>query len=349
MRLFHININYFKNKVFQETFEAFEQYTDFHNTVIVPDRVNSRKKESDKLILLKVIRKYYKFFFLFKEWVLFNALIKRVDFNSLDYVLGYSLFSDGFLAYSLKKERGISYSIIVRNTDVNYFLKYRIYLYPLAKLVIENADNIILVNPGYTSNLVKLGLLHSKDDVRYIPNGLSEYWLSQNVNLKSKINPERIKLIFVGNDSKNKNVEFVEKIAINDNNIYQLNIIGEFHIKNLSPKIFYHGYVKEKEKLRRFLIENDILVLPSKNETFGMVILEACSVGVVPVFTKGFGVEAFLPKVFENLTFEYNSSASFYKALKYAVQNKELVLRSFSKSKNQFAWENIVKSYLEDS
>lgn len=136
-----------------------------------------------------------------------------------------------------------------------------------------------------------------------IPNGIDIFWhknIYRNNDLNSKIEnirEKKIELIYVGNINKNKNIittchaieklekkgwiiDFIVAGKIKDNSVYN----------KIKSKIKYKGIVN-KEQLIELYRHADIFVMPSYNETFGLVYAEAISQGLPVIYTKGQGFD----------------------------------------------------------
>lgn len=83
---------------------------------------------------------------------------------------------------------------------------------------------------------------------------------------------------YVGRISKEKNVEEVCKLS----NEYTVFIIGDGpereKLENKYPRVFFKGY-KSGSELADYYSMSDVFVFPSKSDTFGIVMIEAMSLG----------------------------------------------------------------------
>ncbi len=105
-------------------------------------------------------------------------------------------------------------------------------------------------------------------------------------------NNERIKVLTCGQFIKRKNIDKVIEACDKFENI-DLTVIGsgklEKKLKKISKKPIFTGNIPHSEVLAK-MRESDIFILPSINETFGMVYLEAMASGCITVCTKDDGV-----------------------------------------------------------
>lgn len=162
------------------------------------------------------------------------------------------------------------------------------------------ADKIISVSRGVQDDLIAKGAPKNKSIVIYNP-----LFNSSNSNIKNNIEEKKYlnwnkevcyKIISIGQLKKQKNIpNLIEAIDIlNKKNFlkFKLLILGdgeersdiEFIIKNknLQDLVTISGWVKNPLK---FLQTSDLMVLSSDYEGFGLVILEALSMGINVVST----------------------------------------------------------------
>ena len=126
--------------------------------------------------------------------------------------------------------------------------------------------------------------LNIKSPARILPNGINV-----NVSNKQKCNQNK-KVIFCSRLEKRKGVgKFIElantfKDSSIDFEIYgpdggELELVhSEISSKNLMRTLKYNGAL-QAQQVQEVLLETDLLILPSKDEPFPMVILEALAVG----------------------------------------------------------------------
>lgn len=245
-------------------------------------------KPADRILFRKKIRKLHADF-----------LNKILDFKSCDLIHAHFLYSDGAVALSLKKAFNKKYIVAVRNTDLNYFFKLRPDLFFLMIEIIKEAEKVVFLNHGYKNRFQKF-LNHTnvlpEEKCLVIPNGINDDWLLP-VNLTYKYS-EKIKLLYVGDFTKNKNVTLLLK-AFNKMQKKNPNVTltlagggGNHHkkvvnqINKLPETCKYIGRV-DLLQLKNLYRNSDILVVPSKYETFGMVYIEALSQGCKVVFNEG--------------------------------------------------------------
>lgn len=301
----------------------------------------------------------YKISFRYKVNQKYKALINEVDLSTVDIVHAATLFSEGALAYRLYKEKHIPYILTVRGSDINLYLKYMFHLWPQGLKILKGAKAITFITQNITnaffSHPIMFGLrrkLYNKTFI--IPNGVDDFWLK---NIRAKIlksNPN--KLLYIGIFDTNKNLLNVMNAVLKVKSVcpdIHLELIGGGGNKhndvlkfcNDYPETFqYKGKIYDKSSLLLEIRQNDVFIMPSHSETFGLVYIEALSQGLPLVYAKGQGID----QVFDcNIGEAVNSHS-----IQSIVNGICSVLEHFNDyvipdNLSDFTWERVSKSYLQ--
>jgi glycosyltransferase involved in cell wall biosynthesis len=116
-------------------------------------------------------------------------------------------------------------------------------------------------------------------------------------------------------------------------------------IKNL-PYVNYLG-VKPKEELINIYRHNDIFVLPSINETFGLVYAEAMSQGLPVIYTKGQGFDGQFKDGEVGYAVRYDSSKDIYEAVIKICHKYNEISRMCVENAGRFNWNKISVEYFQ--
>lgn len=252
------------------------------------------------------IKPWYKFVYHYKRWVLYNDMKRRIALNEFDVIHAPSLFSDGGLALKAYKEYGIPYVVAVRNTDINVFIKYLKHTYRTGREIALQAKKIFFISKAELDEFVESDFaspIYSqiKDKIVLQPNGIEDYWLEH----ISHIPRRGHQILYIGDFTPNKNVGRVIK-AINqlrENAEFadlKFVIVGGGKDKDNSTLrmiethhdfIEYLGKIYDKEKLASIMQQSALFVMPSINETFGLVYLETLSQNLPVIYSKGQGID----------------------------------------------------------
>jgi glycosyltransferase involved in cell wall biosynthesis len=97
------------------------------------------------------------------------------------------------------------------------------------------------------------------------------------------------KIFYIGRVSREKNIEAFLDIVLP----YEFHVVGDGphlnHLQDHYPDVTFHGGVGDPEELARYYNQADVMVFPSRTDTFGLVIIEsiACGTPVAAYPVKG--------------------------------------------------------------
>ena len=129
------------------------------------------------------------------------------------------------------------------------------------------------------------------------------YAVSRTAADETRVQNGGIRLLYVGTLVPRKKALTVAKAVeiMNRNGMHiQLTVVGKpidmdiLNALKCSPDVIYHAACP-KEELIRFYRENDIFVMPSRDETFGLVYAEAMSQGLPVIYGVGEGFDGQFP------------------------------------------------------
>lgn len=156
--------------------------------------------------------------------------------------------------------------------------------------------------------------------------------------------------LYLSNLLKSKGIlDLIEACKkLKDNNIgFKLNIIGSegdinkqelqtiIDTNNLTNEIKYHG-PKYNEDKNFFFLSCDIFVFPTKNEAFGIVLLEAMQFGL-PIIASNEGA---IPEIIDHgqsgFIFPKGDTNQLYNYMKYCIENKNILKEMGKNGKMNF-------------
>jgi glycosyltransferase involved in cell wall biosynthesis len=249
--------------------------------------------------------------------ILYNRKIKKVtswiekseQVKSIRLTHAHTLYSDGGVAYELKKKYGIPYIVAIRNTDLNAFMRLRPDLAGYRDQILTNARKIIFLSPAYREAVLeKVGANIAnaiKPNVLVIPNGIASHWLSdQPSELLDKKRSATLRLLYVGDLSANKNLKnlFAAIEILSKYMSVLLTVVGgtsteadQAGLKDAVGRchVTFKGRIKNGPDLKAIYRQHDIFVMPSRTETFGLVYIEALSQGLPVLHSRGQGIAGF--------------------------------------------------------
>lgn len=299
----------------------------------------------------------YKYNFFYKINYKLNILeqtLEEYELSNINLIHASTLLSEGAIAYSLFLKYSIPYVISVRGTDVNFYLKKMIHLWPLAKKIIENASSIVFLSPSllnkyYDSLFFKL-FKPRASSITIVPNGIENVHFTNSKTVNKFCGQERF--LYIGRFDRNKNVIHLIKAFkeyLKQAPTSKLTLIGgkgnshDDVIKLIKGcnNIVFAGEIRDKVLLKKIFSEHSCFVMVSHSETFGLVYIEALLNGLPIIYTKNEGVDGFVP-ISVGISVESRSKsqlvAAFQSIKKYSVDLNTINIQ-------QFSWKFIAEKY----
>ena len=249
---------------------------------------------SDKwLVSLPAIRGFSKF----NRWLklcvgklLIRKYFKSQHSNGLPDVLHVHNSLSAELALWVKDEYGIPF-VVTEHSSLMWLNSNE-----LSKLVFKESKANIAVSKKFSQHLSAIYQV----EFSYVPNVVDTsyfYPLREGAELsKIEVDSDMKTFISVGNLTQNKNHKIaiiaLKELSLKYSNV-KLVIVGDGPEKNslqslieelgLCSKVFLLGHLS-RSQIRELLWKSDFFLLPSKRETFGVVLIEAMAAGL-PVFS----------------------------------------------------------------
>ena len=310
-----------------------------------------------------ILRKYHRILFFLKIIDVYTDLRKKIELDNIELIHSHFLFSDGAVALKIKKELNIPYIVTVRNTDVNIFFKYMFHLRNKGVEILLNANRIIFITPAYVDVVNKYIPLEHRITINkkilIIPNGLNEFWL-RNKAIKPKKKKDVLRVLYLGDFTPNKNVksiiEAVMRLEKHGFNI-KLTLVGGGGVKSIyvmrqlkkcdSKIVQFFERTNDKETLLKYYRNNDVFVMPSFKETFGIAYLEAMSQGLPIIYTKGQGVDGYFPQNPPGYAVNPYDLEEIMQCIVSAYNNLNTLSQNGLNHVDSFSWDIITEKYFE--
>lgn len=338
MRVFHINCNYLTTALHQTMVENLDEFG-VESNVFAPtyDIDLAVIKPNSNVYVEQCFKKWDRVSYFYKQSKIITAAEKKYQEKERDIIHAYTLFTDGNVARTLSKKHGIPYVVAIRDTDVNDFFRYRPYLIKLGIQIMEDASAVFFLSEAYKKIVLEKyvpsalqKLIESKSYV--IPNGIHDYWLENKWNDRKKfpnLNEKNLKVIYAGRINKRKNIPTTQRaLDLLRSRGWKIDytIIGKVEDQKEFEKIKQLGNVnyisaQPKEKLAELYRKNDLFVMPSHTETFGLVYAEAMTQGLPVVYTKGQGFDGQFPEGSVGYRVDDNSPEDIATAIEKIVKN----------------------------
>lgn len=306
MKVLQMNSYFAGSPFYEDLYNELEKLGLQQQVYVFTHKGNVLDQTYDEKVVLR--RPYYyleRFFFPQKHKRVYNDLKSSVDIASFDLCHAHSLFSNGKIALQLKKEFGIPYVATVRNSDVNVFFKYAAYLRSTGLEILREADQLIFLSKSHRDETMeKYVPEHERhallEKTHLIPNGVNDFWKKNRYDEKQAEVHDPLRLLFVGNVDRNKNlsttIKACEMLRAQGCDVHYTVIgrVKDQKVKELIDKksfVTYHPFTKDRKELIEIYRDQDIYVMPSKTETFGISYVEAMSQGLPVIYTKGQGFD----------------------------------------------------------
>jgi glycosyltransferase involved in cell wall biosynthesis len=356
----HICSDYSKQKLYKELILSLAE-VGTKQIVLVPVRSRNEIGAYDivdnpmiRVIYAHILNKSHRLFYFTKIKRVFRFIIENSLVDGIDVVHAHFLFSDGGVAYRLNRKFGIPYITAVRNTDINVFWKYLVYLRNYGRKIASSSNKLIFLSPAY-ANAPKWKPY--RDQVLIIPNGIKDHWF--NVSSKEPRNSRALRFLYVGDFTENKNVLLLLQwiVQLNKKIECSLTLVGGgggdekriLDTLNLDSfkVIKYLGRIKDENDLKAIYNAHDSLVLISKFETFGLVCIEAISQGLPIIYTANQGVDGYFDKGDFAFPIPFGDYDQFEIAALTVMQDLDKRRHGAREASKRFKWMLIAKKYLE--
>lgn len=257
---------------------------------------------------------------------------------------------DGYLAYLLFNAYQVPYLISFRKSDIKFLqAKKSSPTYKTLQTVLKQASQIIVHNVAQQELLSNEGF-----DSIVVPHGIEKDFI---VKKESENNTGTINIATVGELIPLKQINWVIEAVKNykGNKDLTLTIAGDGPMRQ-EMEISAQGYNNivflgniAHEKVGDLLCHSDIFALPSNNETFGVVYIEAAGHQNAVIATKGTGVWGIFNDKEEML---YCDSFDSFRKILYELIDNDLLRNTiaknaYDKTSKLFTWDKVIEKYVE--
>ena len=301
-----------------------------------------------------------RYLYFYKQKKILKKLINRIDVRDFDVIHSHTLFNGGWVVNNIKKKQRIPYVVTVRNTDLNDFLRFPIFI-PIARKITREANAIMFLSESYRIQFLNKVYGKSEEELKLInkkchviPNGLELFWLD-NIGTAKDYYGGTIKLICVGKIDHNKNMKSIidaMEILNEDGISTKLTVIGQVvdndvlkFLKN-TTNVELVPY-QTKENLINYYRDSDIFVMPSFAESFGRVYAEAMTQGVPVIYTRNQGFDGFFMEGEVGYSVDSHSPSTIAEAIKSIINNYNSISTNCVNKCKVFNWTTIAKDLEE--
>ena len=359
MNVLHICNNFINSTVHQKMAQA-SRKMGIRNVVFAPVvTMNGRVMPGEDEHAVNCVNKWDRFFFYHKQRKTYDALKNTIPTLEFDLVHAHCTFTDGNVALRLKQERGIPYLVTVNNTDMNHFFRLRRLLRGRGIEILRQASAIVFISPAYRDQLFRQYIpekyqeeLVAKSYV--IPFGIDDFWL-ENLNPQTVQLAEgkKLRLVYAGDICENKNlltiVQAMELLRLKGWKI-TFSVAGKILSHEVYKRVMaaegvtYAGLLT-KEDLLQLYRQNDLFVMPSFKDTFGLVYAEALSQGLPILYSEGQGFDMQLPEGSVGYRVDPHDAQALAEAMERVAQNYTKLQSRCAEAAKTFSWASVSKKY----
>jgi len=360
MNILHINLNFYESSLYAKFNESLLKHGCNSHVLFPTLRNYEQTKYPSYLLIKKILNKSDRYFFKRRNKKVVNLIENENIIHKYDLLHAHSLFSNGNIAYTLKKRYGVPYIVAVRNTDINHFFKKRILLRKLGIEILRNAEKIIFISKPYKDLLINKYIPYKfrneiSNKIKVIPNGIDEYWHKNKYYRTKKRVTNPIKILSVGVIDKNKNIltsiKACEILISNKNMDVQLMVVGDAKDQSILKMINKYKFIKHvpavtQEKLIHYYRNSTLFLMPSIKETFGLVYAEAMSQGLPVLYSKGQGFDKQFPDGTVGYAIDKMNPGDIADKVIKVLENYEAISRNCVDKVNKFDWYKISEEYI---
>lgn len=193
------------------------------------------------------------------------------------------------------------------------------------KLVFQSVSHVIV--PGSRS-ADYVAQYTNRDKITTATNAVASEEPLKELTADQEATESKLKLLFVGRLSSEKNIDFAIHSLLDSDLDFTLNIVGSGDLENNLKEqfersnIIFHGEASW-QRLTNFYRKNDILLLPSESEPWGLVVNEALSFGMPAVVSDRVGC---VPELIDGSgeTFRFGNPRDFIDKVKKVSENQAI-------------------------
>jgi glycosyltransferase involved in cell wall biosynthesis len=283
-----------------------------------------------------------------------KILYDQIKNQNYNLIIAHGMYDPpaGLIAKIFSEKLNIPYIVNCQGSDINYKMQLSPELYID---VFENAAKVVFVSNAILDKAKDYG--YSGNNAIVSPNGvdLDNFKLLDKNKIKIELGLKNKVVGFVGNLLPVKRADKLPEIfyEINKQKEVDFLVVGdgplkkeiEQRCKEKNLNVLFTGKIPHDE-IPKYMNAMDVMILPSRNEGFGAVVIEAQSCGVPVVGSDNGGIPEAVGNggiiVKEGDYFEKRFATAVIELLDNPIDSETLRQRSLS-----FSWQNIVNKELE--
>ncbi len=306
---------------------------------------------------VKIVHFFYvnKFETFFSYYSKLKSLFEKIVKNKKSVLIHAHFLNMGYQASKLKNEFGIDFILTEHSSKfVHYFEQFH-FTPSEVNNILNAATQIIAVSPLLKNDIIAQSDIQDKTKIDVIPNGVDIDSFYPSEEKKTKFN-----LLFIGLLTERKGITILLEafLKIQNDFDYTLTLVGagdlmpyciEFiKTRALENRINLLGAI-ENSALPKIINQQHVLILPSFNESFGVVVIEALACGIPAIVTACGGPEyivdeSFLGEVIPTGNSEALANAIEKVRLNYTLYDATKIRKNVE---TRFGWNTIAAQILK--
>jgi glycosyltransferase involved in cell wall biosynthesis len=286
-----------------------------------------------------------------------KIILKNVNINNFDLIHAHWVYPHGYIAKIISEKYNIPYVVTAHGSDIHKVLKEDYIKRSAIIDTLENSSKCIFVSNGLLIEAKKFG--YSGNNSSIIPNGYDPeifYQINkEDIRKEIGIYNNRYKYVgFVGNLIPIKRADKLSKIFhFIDNEIKNTKfiVVGDGYLRKEIENntkdldIIFTGILPQKD-VAKYMNAMDVMILPSRNEGWPCVILEAQACGTVVVGSSNGGI----PEAIGFNEYVVEEGENFEE--RFAEKTVEYLIKGYDKNKlleraKEYTWGKIVEKEIE--
>jgi len=279
-----------------------------------------------------------------------NKIYKKAEKERFDIIHAHGMYTPpaGLVAKLLSERLRIPYVVTCHGSDINLVM---LYVKELYNEVLEKANKVIFVSNALLNKAKLCG--YSGNNAVVIPNGIEPKIFKplDKEKIKKELNLSKKVVGFVGGLKRVKRTDKFPEIFENISSVYDVDflIVGDGELKEeleneckkRNLRVIFIGQVSQ-DRVAYYMNAMDVMILPSRNEGFGVVVIEAQACGVPVAGSSNGGIPEAIGDggivVEEGEDFERRFAEAVVALLENPVNADYLRRRAL-----EYSWESIVE------
>jgi glycosyltransferase involved in cell wall biosynthesis len=218
-------------------------------------------------------------------------------------------------------------------------------LQPFVKKISQQADVVFSYGGKITDIIKSIGV--NPKHITEIPSGVEKNFIGKTI---SSHNEPCRKFVFLGRAERRKGIVELNEVLrklISERQNFKFEFIGPIpdSMKIQHESVSYFGEIRDAQKIKSILSQNDVLVCPSWSEGFPNVILEAMACGLAIIATNVGAIAAMVSNS-NGWLIEPANKEILYKSMIDAINHTDLTLKkeaSLNLVNTTFNWDIIAQ------